>query len=180
MDLHEHMITRRVLTCQHHENTRSVFNGDMKTIGERMRQARDARGMSQEELANKVGYKRQSAIGNLENRATGSGGDKIEKIASVLRVPLQWLMAGPDTGEVPYVESQYQGGASVRIASHVQDAPATATQDASLEEAMQLFRRLNTSQRVKAIDYMQSLAQEGATRPETDRDRSTVPYAKAA
>ena len=40
----------------------------MKTVGERIRQAREGLAMSGEELAQKAGYKTQSGIGNLEFR----------------------------------------------------------------------------------------------------------------
>lgn len=63
----------------------------MKTVGERIRQAREARGMSGDQLAKAVGYKHQSGIGNLEGRATGSGGKKIAAIAAALNVSTDWL-----------------------------------------------------------------------------------------
>lgn len=72
-----------------------------RTIGERIRQAREARRMSGEALALAVGYKNQSAIGNLENRKDAGGGRKLIKIAEVLQVPVEWLLRGPDTEEVP-------------------------------------------------------------------------------
>lgn len=75
----------------------------MKTIGERIKQARDELGWSGLYLANKVGYKTQSGISNLEQRATGSGGNKITKIAQALNVPLDWLMNGPDADKVPFL-----------------------------------------------------------------------------
>lgn len=75
----------------------------MKTIGERIRQARDGRKMTGEQLAEKVGYKKQSAIANLENRASGTGGNKINAIADALSVSVEWLMRGPDGPNVPYL-----------------------------------------------------------------------------
>lgn len=75
----------------------------VKTIGERIRQARDARGWSQDELARMVGYKNQSAIGNLENRKDGTGGNRIEKIAAALNVSVDWLFKGPDSDQVPFL-----------------------------------------------------------------------------
>lgn len=74
----------------------------MKTVGERIRQARQALGMSGETLAHQVGYKHQSAISNLEGRSTGSGGHKIAAIATALGVPLDWLLNGPDDGSIPF------------------------------------------------------------------------------
>lgn len=50
-----------------------------------------------------VGYKNQSAIGNLENRKDGSGGNKIERIADALNVSVDWLFNGPDCDNVPFL-----------------------------------------------------------------------------
>jgi transcriptional regulator with XRE-family HTH domain len=72
----------------------------MKTVGERIRQAREFRKMSGEELAQKAGYKHQSGISNLENRATGRGGFGIQKIAEALDVPIEWLINGPDVIDI--------------------------------------------------------------------------------
>ena len=75
----------------------------MKTIGERIQQARLALGWSAFDLAKRVGYKTQSGIGNLESRVGGSGGNKIAAIAKALNVPLEWLMNGPDSDVVPFL-----------------------------------------------------------------------------
>lgn len=75
----------------------------MKTIGERIRQAREARKWSAFDLARRVGYKTQSGISNLENRASGSGGNKIGLIARALAVPIDWLVNGPDGETTPFV-----------------------------------------------------------------------------
>lgn len=80
----------------------------MKTIGERIRQARQAKGWSGEELAKRCGYKSQSGISNLENRATGSGGNKIARIAKELGVPLDWLINGSDSPDIPFTYVQYK------------------------------------------------------------------------
>lgn len=74
----------------------------MKTVGERIRQAREGLAMSGEELAQKAGYKTQSGIGNLENRAGGAGGKRLGKIADALDVTTDWLLNGPDSDVVPY------------------------------------------------------------------------------
>lgn len=77
----------------------------MKTIGERIQQTRLALGWSAYDLAKRVGYKTQSGIGNLESRTGGSGGNKIGAIAKALNVPLEWLMNGPDSENVPFLQS---------------------------------------------------------------------------
>jgi transcriptional regulator with XRE-family HTH domain len=158
----------------------------MKTIGERIRQAREARGFSGEELALAVGYTHQSAIGNLENRATGTGGTKIAQIATALRVPVQWLLQGPDGPDVPFSDPMFQGPQTGETnpgqpPNQLHQVRAAYTLDASIEEATQLFVRLNTSQRVKAIAYMQALTTEGQQPSETaDGNGLHVPHQKAA
>ena len=76
----------------------------MKSVGERIRQAREFRRMSGDELARLVGYKHQSGIGNIENRATGTGGNRIVKIAKVLDFSLHWFLSGPDTDNMNTVQ----------------------------------------------------------------------------
>lgn len=82
----------------------------MKTIGERIRQARTARTWSAFKLAKAVGYKTQSGIANLENKATGSGGNKIGEIARVLNVSADWLLNGPDCENVPFLPPVLEQG----------------------------------------------------------------------
>jgi transcriptional regulator with XRE-family HTH domain len=75
----------------------------MKTAGERIRQARESLGWSAALLAEKVGYKTQSGISNLENRISGSGGHKLRDIANALGVSVEWLLNGPDGSTVPFI-----------------------------------------------------------------------------
>lgn len=78
----------------------------MKTIGERIQQARLGKSWSADYLAKKVGYKTQSGISNLENKATGSGGNKIGEIADALDVTVDWLLKGPDFDNVPFLPAK--------------------------------------------------------------------------
>ncbi len=91
--------------------THAVFNpNSMKTVGERIRQAREYRGMSGETLALKVGYKGQSGISNLENRSNGRGGFQLARIAKELDFSLTWFLNGPDVDDLsqvgPYTPDQ--------------------------------------------------------------------------
>jgi hypothetical protein len=135
--------------------------------------------MSGEALALAVGYAKQSAIGNLENRPRGTGGDKIAEIARVLRVPLEWLLSGPDTGEVPYSETT-EVSRSPHHHSRAQE-PAATTYDASIAEAVDLFRSLNTEQRVKIISEMRRLnGSSDQPRHQDNGDCHPVSQARAA
>jgi transcriptional regulator with XRE-family HTH domain len=167
---------------QHHNATNRVLNQHMATIGDRIRRARLARNMTGEELATAVGYKNQSAIGNLENRAGGTGGQKLPDIARALRVPLTWLAEGPDDGDIPFLEP-LSTSSTVRhttLASEPASAPYTV--DASVDEAVTLFTRLRTEQRLKAISYMHELLSRAG--PGTNQigvgESDSVPHDKAA
>lgn len=78
----------------------------MKSVGERIKQARLAKGLSAEALAMLVGYKTQSGIANIENRSNGSGGNKVARIATELEVPVEWLLSGPDSDDVPFIRAK--------------------------------------------------------------------------
>jgi len=98
----------------------------MKTIGERIRQARLAKTWSAFYLARKVGYKTQSGIGNLENKATGSGGNKIGEIAKALDVSVDWLLNGPDFENVPFLPPVLEQGDPGVLSNQVAES-ASAT-----------------------------------------------------
>lgn len=77
----------------------------MNTIGDRIRIARLARKWSAAELAKRAGYKTQSGISNLENRSTGTGGNKVAHIAKVLGVSIEWIMNDGDPEKIAWVSS---------------------------------------------------------------------------
>lgn len=96
----------------------------MKTVGERIRQAREAKHYSAERLALEVGYKTQSGIANIENRANSSGGHRLKDIARVLGVSVDWLLGGPDCDTVHFLPQA--GGCVVDMVGPVgvrQDVP---------------------------------------------------------
>jgi transcriptional regulator with XRE-family HTH domain len=131
----------------------------MKTVGERIRQARQALGMSGESLAHKVGYKHQSAISNLEGRNTGSGGHKIAAIANALGVPLDWLLNGPDDEPIPFKRPQEQvtGGLSIAEPQTVvytiekKPQPDPTALDPWTREAVEIMSRLREHEKAGAL-----------------------------
>lgn len=101
---HAASITRNVLSIQHPRSSQVVFTWGMsKTVGERIRQARTARGFSGARLAELCGYKTQSGISNLENGKSTVGGRRLSKIAQALGVSVDWLLNGPDALSVPFL-----------------------------------------------------------------------------
>lgn len=158
----------------------------MATIGERIKRARIARGMSGDHLAREAGYSNQSAIGNLENRGGGSGGKRLPEIARALKVPVTWLLEGPDDGEIPFLEKPLRIDPYGRSESTPQTArdrePEHPYLDASLQEAIALFAMLRTEQRLKAIEYMQGLlaGTKAGTNQGGPGESDPIPQPKAA
>lgn len=134
----------------------------VKTIGERIRQAREAKGLSGQALAKIVGYRHQSAIGNLEARASGQGGNKIGAIADALGVPLEWLMRGPDADSVPHLpkaaEAAYRG-TEPAAAVVIHDTDATKSIDPWTYEAVQILSKLNSADRRAAVLNLRTFVQ---------------------
>ena len=62
-------------------------------FGERLKNAREASGMSQKTMANRIGVKPATVekweSGNMDPRA-----NRLQMLASLLNVPLLWLIAG--------------------------------------------------------------------------------------
>ncbi len=144
----------------------------MKTVGERIRQAREARKLSGSALADMVGYKNQSAIGNLENRPGASGGNKIGAIAAALGVTADWLLNGPDSEAVPWIEDS---------AKHPAGSNAVhQTQPQYESEILSLYRHLNATGRQEAIDYLRYLVQKQDKSAAIPREGHPLPAKKKA
>lgn len=130
----------------------------MKTVGERIRQAREHRGLSGEELAKKVGYKTQSGISNLENRASGHGGEKLTKIAEALNFSVEWFLNGPDTEDMASVKPFFSfKPANAPIPLHTEDriGPDWSTPTG---RAKHLLGKINDDGLTRAIEYLEMLA----------------------
>ncbi|MCS4510866.1 helix-turn-helix domain-containing protein [Xylophilus ampelinus] len=135
----------------------------MKTVGERIRQAREARGLSQGDLALRVGFAHQSAIGNLESRATGRGGFRLSEIARELSVSVEWLLNGPD-GPVPFVDGDAApAGDHVRVQA---ESPRPLGLLPDLEHATELLRGLPREGVKEAISHLEFLTYKHRRPPE--------------
>ena len=72
----------------------------MKTVSERLQYALIVRGISQSELARKIGVTR-GAISNLKNNvSSGLSAENALKIAEVLNIDPYWLVFGKGEGPV--------------------------------------------------------------------------------
>ncbi len=66
----------------------------MKEIADRIKEARLAKGMTQEELAKALGLKSRSSINKMEKDAYEVGLDRLKEIARVLEVDPDYLVFG--------------------------------------------------------------------------------------
>ena len=64
----------------------------MAEIGKRIREKREAIGMTQEELASKLGYKNKSSIAKIETGANDIIQSKVVEFANVLDTTVAYLM----------------------------------------------------------------------------------------
>lgn len=124
----------------------------MKTVGERIRQAREYRRLSAEALAKEVGYSTQSGISNLENRAAGRGGFNLTKIASALDVSLEWLLNGPDVEDMAGVAPFFVNDPSVKVEE------AAGQYLTTRQHAHQLVDQLSELGIEKAISLLEIIA----------------------
>ena len=66
----------------------------MESIGRRIRNERERQGLTQEELARKMGYKNRSVVSTME-AATELSLKKVKKVAAALNVDPGYLMGYP-------------------------------------------------------------------------------------
>jgi transcriptional regulator with XRE-family HTH domain len=72
---------------------RGSKNMEKVLFGEPLKNAREASGMSQKMMANRLGVK-SSTIGKWESGRDDPRANRLQMIASLLDVPLLWLLAG--------------------------------------------------------------------------------------
>ena len=73
------------------------YGEDMATFGDRLASARDAAGLSQKELAVRVGIK-ASTLRNWENDLSEPRANRLSILAGLLGVSLSWLLTGEGEG----------------------------------------------------------------------------------
>ena len=66
---------------------------DKVLFGERLKNAREASGMSQKTMANRIGVK-LATVENWESGKMDPRANRLQMLASLLNVPLLWLIAG--------------------------------------------------------------------------------------
>lgn len=79
------------------ENGDSWFSAEASTFGDRVVGAREAAGMSQAELARRLGVKLRTVTGWEEDRSEPRA-NKLQMLAGMLNVSIRWLLTGEGEG----------------------------------------------------------------------------------
>jgi transcriptional regulator with XRE-family HTH domain len=83
------------------------FSAEAATFGDRLAGARDAAGLSQKGLADKLGVK-QAAIANWENDTKEPRANRLQMLSGLLGVSMTWLLTGEGEGlEEPLEEVSF-------------------------------------------------------------------------
>jgi transcriptional regulator with XRE-family HTH domain len=63
-------------------------------LGDHIRKWRNLRNIKQSDMANRLGIK-NSAMSNIENNKAGISRSRLEEIAAILQIEVQWLFIDP-------------------------------------------------------------------------------------
>lgn len=69
------------------------------SVGQNIRRAREAKQMTQDELASRMGYKSRSTIARIENGDNDVSQSKLKKFSEILDVSIGFLLDGTDSGD---------------------------------------------------------------------------------
>jgi transcriptional regulator with XRE-family HTH domain len=82
------------------ETDENYFSNEAATFGDRVAAAREAMGLSQEELARKLGVKHKTLVG-WENDLSEPRANRLQMLAGVMNVSIMWLLTGEGDGLEP-------------------------------------------------------------------------------
>lgn len=116
---------------------------DLSTIGKRLKYARKFRGLKQDELADRCGWKYQSRITAYERDAREPGADEIAQLAQALEISRAWLATGEG--------NMLLGVSAATPALPAEDAKAAPSE---LEMAQSLLPKLPRHAQLRAMSII--------------------------
>ena len=120
-------------------------------IGDRIRERREQIGMTQQQLADRLGYKSKSAINKIEMGINGVAQKRIVDFAKALQTSIEYLMEmDSESDENPQHHEYYTNPETAKVAQQIFDDPDLhalfdAARDSKPEDllmAADLLRRL--------------------------------------
>lgn len=94
------------------------------TVADRIKLERQAQGLTQDELAKKMGYSSKSAVSRTENAGDSIGQKRIREFANALGVSEMYLMGWSDNAEqlsTPMIQGQRAGRLLASISKKLLD-----------------------------------------------------------
>nr|WP_040614979.1 helix-turn-helix transcriptional regulator [Oceanicola granulosus] len=82
------------------ESTEGWYSDDAATFGDRLAAAREAAGLSQKDLARRLGVKHQT-LKHWEDDIAEPRANKLQMLSGLLSVSLRWLLTGHGEGVEP-------------------------------------------------------------------------------
>ena len=76
-----------------------IKNRELEIIGRRVREARIAIGLTQDEVAEKMGYTSRTTINKIEMGINGVPNSKLSLLAEILNVDISYLLVGDNKKE---------------------------------------------------------------------------------
>lgn len=103
----------------------------MAEIGKRIREQRESIGMTQEELANKLGYKNKSTIAKIETGANDIVQSKVVEFANALNTTIAYLMGWDNNvSPIPGGSKEKKKGVTIKVLGRVAaGVPLEAVED---------------------------------------------------
>lgn len=119
----------------------------MAQIGEKIRRKREELGMTQEELAKKLGYKNKSTIAKIETGINDITQSKVCDFANVLNTTIAYLMGWEDeNGFAALSEKENEQTESSRTT--YKDLPLTEKE----KQLVEFFRQLNIKGKERMLE----------------------------
>lgn len=119
------------------------------TMYDRIKQLRQEQGMSQEDLAKKVGYKGRSMIARIESGQVDISQSKVKAFAAALCTTIDYLMDGTDGKTEGHVNlSSFHPDIIEMIEKRIEDSKS-----APEKEILSLFNTMTDTDKDKLVDY---------------------------
>lgn len=128
------------------------------TIGDRIRTRREELGLTQKELAERLGYKTKSSITKIEAGDNNLPITKVAKIAKALEVTESYLMGWEDPTIVPtdgQSEPYYVDAETRQLAQELHDNP-------DLSVMLDAYKTLSPRDAKLVMDMVRRMQDEGA------------------
>lgn len=107
--------------------TADWYSGDHATFGDRLTAARDAQGLSQAQLARRLGVKLKTVQG-WENDSSEPRANKLQMVAGLLNVSIRWLLTGEGDGVPEPASSEELAEGAQELLRDVQQMRTQMTQ----------------------------------------------------